>query len=388
VHVADPVTATAANGHGDFAVSQNGVLSYFQDQGGRGGQSTRGGATNNFDWGWVSRTGAPIAKAFDGSGLGDIDLSPNGKLVAITKVDGTGDIWAVDWQRASVSYRVTIDPGDNINPIWSQPDGDRIAFTTWRKGNADIYIKNANGTGPETPLLATAANESIKDWSKDGRYIAYKQGPEGAEDIWILPMSGANASPTGRSNQETSGDKKPFPMVQGPYHKEEPQFSYDGKWLAYTSDESAGKFQVFVTSFPGGEQKLQVSRDGGAQPRWRADGKELFFRALDGNVMAVDIKVGPRIEAGVPHVLFSGGPSASSRDPLRHMWAVSPDGQRFLQRIPAVATANAGRGAAQVAAAYAGAGAAAQTAFNGQGLVSSALTVVHNWTAISQKAAP
>jgi Tol biopolymer transport system component len=378
LHVADQVAFTSTNGRGSFDVSQNGVLTYFQNPGGRGGGSTSRAQAlvNNYQWGWRNRAGAQIALAGEPGAYGDIDLSPDGKLIAVTQAEGAGDIWVIDWQRAGVSYRVTLDPGDDINPVWSRPTGDRIAFTTYRKGNADIYIKNANGTGPETPLLDTSANELIEDWSKDGRYIAYKQGPEGAEDLWVLPMF---------------GDKKPFPIVQGPYHKDEPQFSYDGKWLAYTSDESAGMFQVFVISFPGGEQKLQVSKDGGGEPRWREDGKELFFRSPDNGAMAVDIRLGPRVEAGVPHLLFTGLNSAQSRDPIRHQWAVSPDGQRFLLRVPPGQAGGRGGigGVPAVPFAFAGGGAlGAVAAQNTQGLVSSGLTVIRNWTAISQKVSP
>jgi eukaryotic-like serine/threonine-protein kinase len=376
LHVADQVAFSSTNGRGSFDVSQNGVLTYFQDPGGRGGTSSRANATPNWQWGWRDRKGSQITLAGVPGSYGDMDVSPDGKLIAVTQVDAAADIWVIDWQRAGVSYRVTLDPADDINPVWSQPTGDRIAFTTYRKGNADIYIKNANGTGPETPLLDTPANESIKDWSKDGKYIAYKQGPEGGEDIWILPMF---------------GDKKPFPIVQGPYHKDEPQFSYDGKWLAYTSDESASMFQVFVISFPGGEQKIQVSKDGGGQPRWREDGKELFFRSPDNGVMAVDMKPGPKIEAGVPHMLFAAVNSANNRDPVRHQTAVSPDGQRFLLRVPPGQTAP-GRGglAGTPFVPFISPGRAGQpvTQQAAQGFVSSGLTVIRNWTAASQKVAP
>jgi hypothetical protein len=350
------------------------VLTYFQDQGGRGGSANKAQGVGNSQWGWRDRTGAPGALAGESGTYGDMDLSPDGKLIAITQADAGADIWVIDWQRAGVSYRVTLDPGEDINPVWSRPIGDRIAFTTYRKGNADIYVKNANGTGTETPLLETSANESIEDWSKDGRYIVYKQGPEGSEAIWALPLF---------------GDKKPFPVVQGPYHKDEPQFSYDGKWLAYTSDESAGMFQVYVMSFPGGEQRLQVSKNGGGQPRWREDGKELFFRSPDDGVMAVDIKPSPRIEAGIPHLLFAGLNSVSSRDPVRHQWAVTPNGQQFLLRVPAVQAQGRGRGGApQVPFATAGRGGQVAAAQATQGFVSSGLTVIRNWTAASQKVTP
>jgi Tol biopolymer transport system component/tRNA A-37 threonylcarbamoyl transferase component Bud32 len=376
LHVADQVAFTPTTGRGDFDVSQSGVLTYFQDQSGAGGTSNKAQAVNNYQWGWRDRKGTQIALAGETGTYGDMDLSPDGKLIAVTQGDGAADIWVIDWQRAGVSYRVTLDPAEDINPVWSQPKGDQIAFTTYRKGNADIYIKNANGTGPETPLLDTPANESIEDWSKDGRYIAYKQGPEGAEDIWVLPMF---------------GDRKPFPVVRGPYHKDEPQFSYDGKWLAYTSDESAGMFQVYVISFPGGEQRIPVSKDGGGQPRWREDGKELFFRSPDNGVMAVDIKPGPRIEAGVPHLLFTGLPSTVNRDPTRHQTAVSPDGQRFLLRVPPGPPGQrrgAGSTAPIIFTQFAGGrGGQAAQGQAAQGIVSSGLTVIRNWTAVSQKVA-
>jgi Tol biopolymer transport system component len=311
-----------------------------------------------------------------------MDLSPDGKLIAVTQPDSSGtsaDIWVIDWQRAGVSNRLTLDPADDINPVWSRPTGDRIAFTTYRKGNADIYIKNANGTGDETPLLATENNESIEAWSNDGRYIAYKQGSEGSEDIWILPLF---------------GDKKPFPMVQGPFHKDEPQFSYDGKWLAYTSDESGGTYQVWVVSFPGREQRLQVSKDGGSQPRWREDGKELFFRSLDGAAMGVDIPLGPKLHASVPQRLFAAGPlnTVISSSPVRHQWAVTPNGQRFLARVPAAQNNRGGLVTVpNIPFALTGQNRPGQPATaptSGQGFVSSGLTVIRDWPVALKKEAP
>jgi Tol biopolymer transport system component len=373
LHIADLVEFNSSNGHGSFDVSQHGALVYSQSGGRGAGPSGRGG-TLNAQWGWRDRAGRLIGAAGETGTYGDIDLSPDGKQIAITRAESIGaaaDIYVIDWQRA-VSTSLTLDPADDLNPVWSRPDGDRIAFTTWRKGNADIYIRNANAVGPETPLLDTTENESIEDWSKDGRYIAYKKGPDGAEDLWILPLF---------------GDKKPFPIVQGPYHKDEPQFSYDGKWLAYSSDESGGVFQVFITSFPGGEQKLQVSKDGGGQPRWKSDGKELYFRSLANEVMAVDVTLGAKPSAAVPHMLFGGFlGSQTSQDPRRHQWNVIPDGQRFLMRIvPNVTTGRGGIGTAPLVPVNAAiAGAAAPAASQQQGQVSSGLTVIRNWPALAK----
>jgi Tol biopolymer transport system component len=258
---------------------------------------------------------------------GDMDLSPDGTLIAFTKQEAgssTSDIWVIDWQKNKPS-RLTTDPSDDVGPVWS-PDGTQVAFTTWRKGNADIYIKNANNVGADTPLLESPMNETIKDWSKDGKYIAFECGKDQFQDICAAPMEGGKPG-------------KPFPVVQGQNRKDEPQFSYDGKWIAYTSDiNEPGKFEVFVQSFPSGDVKQQISREGGGQPRWRRDGKELYFRTLDNRHMAVDIALGARIEPGIPHQLFTSSTTGTtSMDPMRHMWAALPDGQHFLTRVATTA---------------------------------------------------
>ena len=372
VHVADQLAFSAANGRGNFDVSQNGVLLYFQGGGAAGGAG-RGQTVATAVFGWRDRTGRQLGLAGEQGTYGDMDLSPDGKFVAVTRQDSSpgADIWVIDWERAGVPTRLTLDPGDDINPVWS-PTGDRVAFTSYRKGNADVYVKNANGVGAETPLLDSSSNELVEDWSKDGKYIAYKFGQGAFEDIYVLPLTG--------------GDKKPIPVpvVTGPYRKDEPQFSYDGKWLAYTSDESGGTFEVYVTSFPAGDQKLRISAiGGGGQPRWRKDGKELYYRAPDDAVMAVDLKLGPGIEAGIPHRLFTGANMASGRDPIRHQLRVTSDGQRFLLRYAngSGAVFRGGQGGTSTVP-FNAAAPAGQTiaAAGGQGFVSSGLTVIRNWT--------
>jgi hypothetical protein len=180
-------------------------------------------------------------------------------------------------------------------------------------------------------LLESSANEFVEDWSKDGRYIAYKVGQDAHEDIYAFSLA----------------DKKAIPVVQGAFRKDEPQFSYDGKWIAYTSDES-GTFHVYVIEFPGGKERHQVSTTGGGEPRWRQDGKELFYKAPDGSVMAVDMTLGARVNSGVPRRLFALFSSPTSIDPARHQWSVVANGQRFLVRYPntgGVGVGPGGRGA-------------------------------------------
>jgi hypothetical protein len=180
-------------------------------------------------------------------------------------------------------------------------------------------VKNANGVGPETPLLESTSDEFVEDWSEDGRYLIYKLSQGEFEDLYVLPFD-ADGKPG-----------KPFPAVQGPYQKDEPQFSYDGKWLAYGSDES-GVFEIYVTSFPALDQKIKVSDGGGGRPRWRRDSKELFYIPLvPVATMVVELKPGAKLDAGAPRQLFplTGFGAA---DPTRHLWSVTADGQRMLMR--------------------------------------------------------
>lgn len=369
----DPVqlaggVASGANGRGVFNASQRGSVIYFQGASG-GGPSGRG-QTVNAQFGFVDRAGGRREVAVETFPFGDMDLSPDGKLIAATRQESGAsgaDIWVFDWEK-NVPWRLTTDPADDVGPIWS-PDNTRIAFTTYRKGNADIYVKNAHNVGDETPLLETAANESIEDWSKDGKYLAYECGQDSFQDICALPLD-ADGKPG-----------KPFVVVSGKYQKNEPQFSYDGKWLAYAADvNEPGKFQVYVMSFPAGDIKQQISTDGGGQPRWRKDGKEIYFRTLDNRLMAADIKLGAKIESSVPKQMFNApNTNPTSGDPVRHMWAALPDGQRFLTRIgPGLSrTGNAGTGAT-LSPQYSPAGQA--TAARGQrGSPTSGLTVIMNW---------
>ena len=191
-------------------------------------------------------------------------------------------------------------------------------FTSERKGNRDIFEKKI-GTGKETPLLETATDEWPEDWSRDGRYLAFglntTAGVTGAGNLHVLPLF---------------EDRKPIPIAQTPFQEDEPRFSPDGKWLAFNSDES-GTHQVYLISLPVTDQKRQISTDGGVQPRWRRDGKELYYLALDGKLMAVDIRVDPKIESGVPRPLFA---TKLRVDPIRDQFAVTADGQRFLIQVP------------------------------------------------------
>ena len=162
------------------------------------------------------------------------------------------------------------------------------------------------------------------DWSSDGRFLLFRSNdPQTGEDLWVLPVS---------------GDKKPFPFLKTPFDERDSQFSPDGKWIAYQSNES-GRFEIYVLPFPGPGEKFQISSDGGAQPRWNRNGTEVFYVSLDSKLMATPVKLssnGQSLETGTPVALFpvriAGGPLLAA---YKQQYAESSDGQRFLVNLAA-----------------------------------------------------
>ena len=167
--------------------------------------------------------------------------------------------------------RFTFDAAADGFPLWA-PDGSRIAFESTRTGSWDIWLKPSSGMGMEERLLGTPSNEWPLDWSMDGRFLLYYQdGGKTGADLWALPMTGDDRNPIAVANT-------PFEEITG-------EFSPDGRWVAYETNES-GRFEIVVQPFPNPTGKWQVSTSGGMRPRWRADGRELYFVALDGKLMA------------------------------------------------------------------------------------------------------
>jgi hypothetical protein len=190
-------------------------------------------------------------------------------------------------------------------------------------GTLDLWQKPAGGPGAETVLLTTPEGKVPVDWSPDGKTLLYRvTDPKTGNDVWALPMD---------------GDRKPYPILRTSFEEREAQFSPDGKWIAYQSDES-GRFEIYIQPFaaPGREVsgKWQVSTGGGAQVRWRHDGEELFYIALDGRLMAAAIRldsVKHSVDVAAPTVLFAtrvGG--AVQGNYGRQQYVVAPNGQRFL----------------------------------------------------------
>jgi Tol biopolymer transport system component len=264
-------------------------------------------------------------------------LSPDGNRVAVEQLDtgtaGTRNVWVMDAARG-IPTRFTSDSVRDISPAWS-PKGDRLVFASNRGGTEGIYLKDSSGTGKEELLLQSGMPMIPNGWSPDGRYLLYSStGQKTGSDLWLLPA--AAGTPPG---------SQPVPYLQGPYNERQGQFSPDGRWIAYTSDET-GSYQVYVQSFPAGAGKLRVSTAGGAQPRWRRDGKEIFYIGADGRLTAVNVKTTPKLEAGAPQALFDAQiPGAIMTDAYFH-YDVTADGKRFL--VSSVGTDTAGPAAAPI----------------------------------------
>jgi len=264
----------------------------------------------------VGAIGAP-----DAANLNEVELSPDGKRVAIQRaVAGNTDLWLVDTARG-VPTRFTFDAAYDMRPLWS-PDGSRVVFQSNRKGIFNLYWKLSTGTGADELLLETDQSKATLSWSPDGRFLLFRSlDPRTGYDLWVLSIS---------------GDKKVSPFLKTPFDEREGQFSPDGKWIAYQSNES-GRFEIYVQPFPGPGRKFQISTNGGAQPRWKKDGKEIFYVSLDSKMMAAPVKLmpdGPSLETAAPGTLFpvriAGGPLPGV---ARQQYAVSSDGQRFLVNL-------------------------------------------------------
>ncbi len=271
---------------------------------------------------WVDRTGKIVGMAGepDANDLLWPELSPEGRRVAMQRtVQGNPDIWLLDLARGGRT-RLTLDAARDTNPLWS-PDGMRLAFGSNRTGTFDLYVKPSNGSGAEERLVNSPNTKAPQDWSRDGRWLVYYEvNPTSGPDLLALDM--------------TSQDRTPRVVTNTPATEVLAALSPDGRWVESQTNES-GRFEVVVQSFPDAGGKWPVSTAGGAAPRWRADGKELYFLAPDATMMAVRVTVaGTSFEAGTPVALFptrivDGGTVAINRP----QYAVARDG-RFLINQP------------------------------------------------------
>jgi Tol biopolymer transport system component len=297
--VAEQVGVNFGTFSSSFNVSESGVLVY-----------EGGGDVVNSRLAWYDRAGKQISTVGPPGNYTSLWLSPDESRVAVAQPDkGSQNIWLIDAARNNPT-RFTFGPAWDFDPIWS-PDGSRIVFGSARSGPAqDLYVKPASGSSNEELLLKTSSGKFPTDWSSDRKLILYSEiSAKRKFDLWILPLE---------------GDRTPRPFLQDDFAKLDAKFSPDRKWVAYSSDET-GRFQVFVQPLPGPGGKHQVSTAGGSSPRWRRDGKELFYISPDRKVIAVQVKAGSTFEAGAAKPLFD----THIKEVLDN-YAVSGDGQRFL----------------------------------------------------------
>jgi len=260
---------------------------------------------------WFDRSGKPRGTVGLPGSYKNIRLSPDGLRVVTDQTDPDGrriDIWVYEILRGATS-RLTFDLSVHQTPIWS-PDGKQILFTANSKLGFPLYLKNVDGSGSEEQVadLGTGVINSW-DWSRDRKYVLTRKGNE----LWYLSWPELIAKP----------------LMQPKWTLRNAQFSPDGRWMVYASNET-GRMEIYVSPFPSGNGKWQVSNAGGEEPKWRQDGKELFYVSSDGKMMAAEVKMGASFEASTPVELFQ----THRRQPVSAQdvfsYDVSGDGQRFL----------------------------------------------------------
>jgi hypothetical protein len=310
VPVVDGVQQTSISGGDQYSVSGRGSLAYVS-----------GGAQATQQLVWVTRNGTEQALAAPPRLYVGPRLSPDShRLVVVIQDQGENQLWLYDLVREALS-RFTFGGNWNSEPAWT-PDGKHIAFVSTKEGPRNLFWQTADGSGGLERLTTSENTSQNASFSGDGQFLAYQVvDPPTGSDIWVLNMK----------------DRKAQSFLHTPAYETTPRFSPDGRWLAYVSDE-AGRYEVYVQPYPGPGEKYQISTDGGTEPVWNRNGRELFYRSGE-KMMAVDVTGQGSFSVGKPRVLFSGPyvlstGSASNYD-------VSADGQRFLMIKPNEQTTSA-----------------------------------------------
>jgi Tol biopolymer transport system component len=309
--VLEGLETNPAEGSAQYGVSDTGLLAYLDDV----------PDISAFTIAWVDRQGRSEPLWNEPGIYGTPRLSPDGRHLAVSlQRDEIWNVWVYDLER-DVAARVTFGKRYDADPVWS-PDGRFLAYESEVDGKDGVFRKRADGTGEAEPLLAPGklTFPAPNSWSPDGKTLIVQSAGEGGRtDLWLLP---------------TGGNAEPEPFLKSSYQESFGHFSPDGRWVAYESDET-GRLEVFVTSFPPGGGKWQISDGGGAQPIWSRDGRELFFRTDDGVMSVRAAAEGGTFRASKPEPVFRGAflgglrgvtlPGFNFPD-----YDVSGDGKRFV----------------------------------------------------------
>ena len=295
--IAEQIDQFPESGIAAFSVSDGGLLAY------------RGGGAASSRLLWVDRAGNRLGEVGEAARYRNPRLSPDGTRIAVENTDqlGNRDIWLVDVARG-VPARFTFDPGRDSSPLWS-PDGGRIAWLS-----KTVQVKSSSGSGPSEAISRGMCIPD--DWLPDGTAVlCHEAAPR---QILALPLGGTRSS---------------GPVVEGRAITTHARVSPDGRWVAFTSIES-GLYQVYLQSMQAPGVRWQISTNGGMQPKWRRDGKEIFYLAMDGALVAVRVSLGALAEVGKPERLFKTAIEPVTGPYVWHEYDVSPDGQRFLVNTP------------------------------------------------------
>jgi Tol biopolymer transport system component len=311
VPVVEGVLQTPSSGAAQYSFSSTGSLVYVSG----GVQAPERKLV------WVNRNGAEQPLAVPARTYMFPRLSPDGRRLAVNIAEQETQIWLYDLSRETLT-RLTFEGYSNLVPAWT-PDGKRIAFTSNKEGAANLFWQLADGSGGVERLTTSEYTQVPMSWSPDGQLLAFFEvNPATQRDIWVLRLG----DPSPGSGQV----RKAQPFLRTQFDEAVPRFSPDGRWLAYVSDES-GRYELYAQPYPGPGGKWQISTEGGTEPVWNPNGRELFYRS--GNkMMAVQITTQPTFSAGKPKVLFAG--QYQPTPVINANYDVSPDGQRFLMLKP------------------------------------------------------
>jgi eukaryotic-like serine/threonine-protein kinase len=299
IRIVDTVESASGGGY-TFSVSHNGVLVYFT-----------GRRYNPTQLVWYGRDGTRLGTLGPVGPFREPRISPNGHTVAVSRLESGMElsVWLIDYR--GVPTRLTFGSFD-LNPIWA-PDSDKVIFSSPRDGlPPNLFQKSLAGGSEERRLMHSGIDSIATDWSRDGRYVVYMANELGTNwNIWAMPLT---------------GDHTPQPVLRSQFNEMDGRISPDGHWLAYVSDES-GKWEVYVQRFLSPGAKWQISSNGGKDPQWSQDGKELFYVAADQKLMAVAVHAGLSLDPSTPKQLFQ---FHGASDFLGGSYDVGVNGQRFL----------------------------------------------------------